>query len=130
IRPETCLPAIGQGAIGIECRKDDGFINNALAQLQDLDTWDAVVAERAFLGRLEGGCQVPIAAHAIVKDGGKKLRLAGLVGSVTGDRIIRDEMEAPVKEGARLGVELAESLLSRGADKILAEVYGRDLKGY
>ncbi len=130
IGPETCLPAIGQGAIGIECRKDDEFINNALAALQHQDTWDAVVAERAFLGRLEGGCQVPIAAHAVVTDGGKKLRMAGLVGSVSGDRIIKDEMEAPVKEGARLGVELAESLLSRGADGILAEVYGRELKGY
>ena len=130
IGPEVCLPAIGQGAIGIECRKDDEFINHALSALQHQDTWDAVVAERAFLGRLEGGCQVPIAAYAVVADGGKKLRMAGLVGSVSGDRIIKDEMEAPVKEGESLGVELAEKLLAGGADSILAEVYGRELKGY
>lgn len=130
IGAEICLPAIGQGAIGIECRKDDEFINKALSSLQDQDTWDAVAAERAFLGKLEGGCQVPIAAYAVVMDGGKKLRLRGLVGSVSGDRIIKDELEAPVKEGAGAGVELAQRLLSKGADKILAEVYGRELKGY
>jgi hydroxymethylbilane synthase len=130
IGADICLPAIGQGAIGIECRKDDEFINRVLSSLQDQDTWDAVTAERAFLGKLEGGCQVPIAAYATVKDGGKKLRLRGLVGSVTGDRIIKDELEAPVKEGAKAGVELAQRLLSKGADKILAEVYGRELKGY
>jgi hydroxymethylbilane synthase len=130
IGPEICLPAIGQGAIGIECRKGDEFINKALSSLQDQDTWDAVTAERAFLRELEGGCQVPIAAYAVVMDGGKKLRLRGLVGSVSGDRIIKDELEAPVKDGAGAGVELAQRLLSKGADKILAEVYGRELKGY
>jgi hydroxymethylbilane synthase len=130
IGPEICLPAIGQGAIGIECRKDDEFINKALSSLQDQDTWDAVTAERAFLKELEGGCQVPIAAYAVVIDGGKSLRLRGLVGSVSGDRIIKNELEAPVKEGAKAGVELARKLLSKGADKILAEVYGRELKGY
>jgi hydroxymethylbilane synthase len=130
IGAEICLPAIGQGAIGIECRKDDEFINKALSSLQDQDTWDAVTAERAFLGKLEGGCQVPIAAYAVVKDGGEKLWLRGLVGSVSGDRIIKDELEAPVKEGSKAGIELAHRLLSKGADKILAEVYGRELKGY
>ena len=90
IGPEICLPAIGQGAIGIECRKDDEFINKALSAFRTRKPGTAVVAERAFLRRLEGGCQVPIAAHAEVTDGGKKLRLGGLVGSVTGDRIIKD----------------------------------------
>ena len=133
IDPEVCLPAIGQGAIGIECRKDDEFMNRTLiAALQHVDTWDAVTAERAFLGRLEGGCQVPIAAHAriIRGDGPERLRLAGLVGSVSGDRIIKDSVEVPVKDGARAGVELAETLLSRGAAGILKEVYGKDVAGY
>ena len=133
IDPELCLPAIGQGAIGIECRKDDEFMNRTLlGVLQHLDTWDAVTAERSFLARLEGGCQVPIAAHAriIRGDGKETLRLAGLVGSVTGDRIIKGSVEVPVKEGARAGVELAESLLSRGAAAILKEVYGKDVAGY
>jgi len=133
IDPETCLPAIGQGAIGIECRKDDEFMNRTLLGcLQHVDTWDAVTAERAFLGRLEGGCQVPIAAHAKVLRGAgpDMLRLVGLVGSVSGDRIIRDSLEVPVKDGAKAGVELAETLLSRGAAAILKEVYGKDVTGY
>ncbi len=132
IDPVTCIPAIGQGAIGIECRVDDGFMNETLSVLQHQDTWDCVVAERALLKRLEGGCQVPIAAHArILREKGKeKLVLVGLVGSVSGDRIIRDSIETSVKDGEKAGVELAETLLSRGAGDILKEVYGRDVTGY
>jgi len=133
IDPEVSLPAIGQGAIGIECRKDDEFMNRVLkGALQHQDTWDAVVAERAFLTRLEGGCQVPIAAHArIIREGSsERLRLVGLVGSVSGDRIIRDSVEVAVKDGEKAGVELAETLLSRGAAEILKEVYGKDVTGY
>ncbi len=127
------LPAIGQGAIGIECRTDDEFINRILmGNLQHQDTWDCVVAERAFLKRLEGGCQVPIAGHArIVREGGnERLVLEGLVGSVSGDVVIRDSVECAVADGEKAGVELAESLLSRGADKILREVYGKEVEGY
>jgi hydroxymethylbilane synthase len=132
IDPEMCIPAIGQGAIGIECRVDDAFMNETLSVLQHQDTWDCVTAERALLKRLEGGCQVPIAAHArILRENGKeKLVLVGLVGSVSGDRIIRDSIEAAVKDGEKAGVELAETLLSRGAGEILTEVYGRDVTGY
>jgi hydroxymethylbilane synthase len=132
IDPEICIPAIGQGAIGIECRVDDGFMNDTLSVLQHQDTWDCVTAERALLKRLEGGCQVPIAAHArILRENGKeKLVLVGLVGSVSGDRIIRDSIESAVKDGEKAGVELAETLLSRGAGEILKEVYGRDVTGY
>lgn len=133
ISPEDCLPAIAQGAIGIECRIDDNFINETLAScLQHQDTWDRVVAERAFLKRLEGGCQVPIAGFAeIFDDGGeRKIRLTGLVGSVSGDRIIRDEIVCGLKDGERAGTELAETLLGRGAGEILREVYGNDVEGY
>jgi hydroxymethylbilane synthase len=132
IDPEICIPAIGQGAIGIECRVDDDFMNDTLSVLQHQDTWDCVTAERALLKRLEGGCQVPIAAHArILRENGKeKLVLVGLVGSVSGDRIIRDSIESAVKDGEKAGVELAETLLSRGAGEILKEVYGRDVTGY
>jgi hydroxymethylbilane synthase len=132
IDPGVCLPAIGQGAIGIECRKDDEFVNRVLSVLQHQDTWDCVVSERAFLKRLEGGCQVPIAAHArIMREGGReRLRLDGLVGSVSGDRIIKDSVEADVKGGEEAGVKLAETLLSRGAGAILREVYGKDVTGY
>jgi len=133
ISPEDCLPAIAQGAIGIECRVDDEFINSALAGcLQHQDTWDRVVAERAFLKRLEGGCQVPIAAYAeiIDGDGERNIRLTGLVGSVSGDRIIKEETVCGIKEGERAGIELAETLLGRGADSILREVYGNEVEGY
>lgn len=132
IDPETCLPAIGQGAIGIECRKDDAFMNDVLSVLQHQDTWDCVAAERALLKRLEGGCQVPIAAYArILREGGReRLRLAGLVGSITGDRIIKDAIESDVSDGEKAGTELAETLLKRGAGEILKEVYGKEITGY
>lgn len=129
IDADISLPAIGQGAIGIECRKDDEFINGVLSVIQHQDTWDCVVAERAFLARLEGGCQVPIAAYAVIRrDGGKDmLELTGLVGSLTGDRIIKDRVVVPVRGGEKAGVELAETLLKKGAGEILSEIYGKEL---
>jgi len=126
---DVCLPAIGQGAIGIECRKDDPFMNGVLEKLQHQDTWDAVLAERAFLARLEGGCQVPIACHATILGGGK-MKITGLVGSINGDKLIRDSVEVSVADGEKAGSELAGTLLSRGAAEILKEVYGRDVTGY
>jgi hydroxymethylbilane synthase len=116
------LPAIAQGAVGIECRKDDEFINSLIEPLNHAETVTCVTAERAFLKKLEGGCQVPIAAHAVL--GGGKLSIEGLVGSVSGDRILKSRKEGKPEDAEALGVALAEELLSQGADKILAEVYG------
>jgi hydroxymethylbilane synthase len=116
------LPAIAQGAVGIECRKDDGFISSLIEPLNHAETVTCVTAERAFLKKLEGGCQVPIAAHAVL--GGGKLSIEGLVGSVSGDRILKSRREGKPEDAEALGVALAEELLSQGADKILAEVYG------
>jgi hydroxymethylbilane synthase len=118
----TSLPAIAQGAVGIECREDDGFINDLIKPLDHPETSICVRAERAMLIRLEGGCQVPIAGHATLKDG--RLELIGLVGSVSGDRIIKDRVEGGPDEAEAMGTELAESLLKQGAAEILAEVYG------
>lgn len=126
LNPEISLPAIGQGAIGIECRVDDLFINKLIKPLNHTETSVCVRAERACLKKLEGGCQVPIAAHARVVN--KKIVMDGLVGSVSGDRIIKDHMEGAPADAEKLGTELAGRLLAKGADKILAEVYGRDLK--
>ncbi len=123
ISPGTSLPAIGQGAVGIECRTGDAFINDLIAPLNHADTSVCVRAERACLKRLEGGCQVPIAAHARIEGG--KIVIDGLVGSVSGDRIVRAHAEGDRKDAETLGTGLAGDLLSRGADKILAEVYGR-----
>lgn len=125
IEPEVSLPAIGQGAIGIECRVDDDFINNLIAPLNHEETSICVRGERACLKKLEGGCQVPIAAHATLNNG--KLSMDGLVGSVSGDKIIKSHIEGNPKDAESLGIKLAEDLLSRGAKEILDEVYGKNL---
>ena len=117
------LPAIGQGALGIECRINDRDINELLEPFDDPETNLCVRAERAFLRRLEGGCQVPIGGHAIIKDG--SLLLEGLVGSVDGKRLIRDRLVGKTQEAEEIGYRLAEILLSKGAEEILAEVYGK-----
>lgn len=119
--PEVSLPAIGQGAVGIECRKQDPRTNGLIAFLLHRETFDTVIAERAFLKKLEGGCQVPIAAYAEIRE--EAIRLRGLVGSVDGKELLRDEIRGDRKDGAGLGTELAERLLAAGADRILEEVY-------
>lgn len=133
---EISLPAIGQGAVGVECRIDDEFINKVIAPLDHPETAVCVKAERAFLKKLEGGCQVPIAAHARTGQRARSaaqqttmdpssLILDGLVGSITGDRIIKGHIEGKTEDAEHLGVALAEDVLSQGAKEILDEVYGR-----
>ena len=117
------LPAVGQGALGIECRLDDEELVTLLAQLDHADSSDRVKAERALNRRLQGGCQVPIAAYALLEDD-DTLWLRGLVGAVDGTQVFRVEGRAPRKDGEKLGRELAEDLLAMGADKVLAEIYG------
>lgn len=122
--PDTlCLPAVGQGALGIECRLNDQELIDLLAPLNHQDSWDRVRAERALNRRLEGGCQVPIAAYALLEDD-DTLWLRGLVGAVNGEEILRVEGRCPRAEGEQLGVRLAEELLDLGADRILADIYG------
>lgn len=122
--PEVCLPAVGQGAVGIECRAGDEKTRALLAPLNDVDTWDRVVAERAMNRRLEGGCQVPIAGYAELNN--DELWLRALVASEDGSEVLRVEGRAERKNGAQLGVELGNQLLAAGADRILAKVYGRE----
>ncbi|MCH8499261.1 MAG: hydroxymethylbilane synthase [Marinobacter sp.] len=117
------LPAVGQGALGIECRLDDKELIAMLAPLNHPDSADRVKAERALNRRLQGGCQVPIAAYAMLEDD-NTLWLRGLVGAVDGSRIFRVEGRAPRQQGEQLGIELAEDLLALGADQVLAEIYG------
>ncbi len=123
ISMEISLPAIGQGAIGIECRTGDEFVNNLIAPLNHSDTSVCVRAERAFLKKLEGGCQVPIAAHA--KLAGGMVIMDGLVGRVSGDRIVKAHIKGRMDEAESLGISLAEDILSKGAKEVLDEVYGR-----
>lgn len=119
--PEISLPAIGQGAIGIECRENDPRINQLIAVLDDPDTHICVEAERAMNNRLEGGCQVPIAGFAVLE--GKQIQLSGLVGRVDGSEILRSAIFGPPHEAGEMGKALAEELLARGADEILEALY-------
>ncbi len=119
---DVSLPAIGQGALGLEGRSNDSFLQELILQLEDAPTRSTVNAERAFLTRLEGGCQVPIAGHAVIKDG--DLFLDGLIASVDGKRYIRQSVSGAIDHAEQLGVELAENLLSAGGGPILQEIYG------
>jgi len=121
IEPEVSLPANGQGAVGIECRINDEVTKALLAPLEHSETRIRVNAERAMNRHLEGGCQVPIGAYALVD--GEQVHLRGLVGAIDGSEILRDEISGHVDDAEKLGVELAKKLLAQGADKILADVY-------
>ena len=123
IDTEICLPAIGQGAVGIECRNDDARVHNLIAPLNDYKTQIRVTAERAMNERLQGGCQVPIAGYAEFEKG--LIMMRGLVGQVDGKKIVRGDIAGPPESAAEMGVVLAEDLLSRGADKILSELYAK-----
>lgn len=117
------VPAIGQGAIGIEARADDEAVSRFLAPLHHLETAQAVEAERSLLRELEGGCQVPIGGHARVL--GEEIELTGLVASLDGERVFRAVMKGPREEAGALGVRLAGKLLDSGAAEVLDEIYGK-----
>ncbi|GAB0150262.1 hydroxymethylbilane synthase [Marichromatium gracile] len=121
IDPVDSLPAIGQGAIGIECRSDDQRVHDLIAPLAHRDTTDRVLAERAMNARLNGGCQVPIGGHAVLD--GDQLTLKGLVGTTDGKRILRAEASGPRAEAEAIGLRVAEDLLGQGAGEILAALY-------
>ncbi len=122
ITPEDSLPAIGQGAVGIECRQDDAGVNARLRALHDEPTSICVRAERAMNHRLQGGCQVPIGGYALLRD--DRLWLRGLVGYPDGSQIISGEISGAPADAERLGITLADDLLARGAGVILQSVYG------
>ena len=121
---EDSLPAGGQGAVGIELRREDERVLELLQALHHEPTAQRVTAERAMNQRLQGGCQVPIACYAEHLAGGERLRLRGLVGKPDGSLLLRAEGEAPVADAGKLGIQVAEALLTQGAAGILAEVYG------
>ena len=115
----TSLPAIGQGVIGIESRTDDHATNQLIAALQDSDTACCVTAERALNRRLEGGCQVPIAGHAVLDQ--DQIWLRGLVGTVDGRQILRAEYRGPRARAEAIGHIVADDLLQQGAADILRQ---------
>jgi hydroxymethylbilane synthase len=121
LEPEQMLPAISQGALGIELRRDDAELFAGLQFLHHPATAIAVAAERAFLLRLEGGCQVPIGAHASLSN--DTITLTGLIAAVDGRRILKETATGPVDQAQALGTALAETLLARGGKAILDAVY-------
>ncbi|HWS88007.1 MAG TPA: hydroxymethylbilane synthase [Pyrinomonadaceae bacterium] len=119
IEQAEMLSAVGQGSLGIETRSDDEEANALVSRLDDPRTRAAVVAERALLRSLGGGCQVPIAAHATVEGG--RLKIQGLVAALDGSRVLRESLEGDAGEAVRAGEELAARLLDRGAGELLRE---------
>jgi len=116
--PDVCIPAVGQGALGIECRSDDQEVVELLSHINDPVTAKAVMAERAFLHKMEGGCQVPIAGYGVVN--GEEVTLHALVGSPDGDVILQEKMTS--SDPVALGVQVANQLLEKGAREILDKV--------
>lgn len=126
------LPAVGQGALGIEVRTEDTAILEAIRPLHDPDTYAATLAERALLRRLEGGCHVPIGALGCLDEGpeGRVLVLEGMVAEPDGSLLIRGARRGKPEEAEAMGVSLAEELLARGAADILARLGGPDRRGW
>ncbi|MGK7929839.1 MAG: hydroxymethylbilane synthase, partial [Microcystaceae cyanobacterium] len=118
IPSEISLHAVGQGALGIECRENDPTVLTVLKVLEDTETRDRCLAERAFLRELEGGCQVPIGVNTVIE--GDNLTLTGMVASLDGKTLIKDTLSAKAVEAESLGVKLAHRLKEAGADQILA----------
>lgn len=119
---EISLPAVGQGAIGIECVTSNDEVRKVIEALNDRETSICITAERAFNAKLNGGCQAPIAGFAQLTETG--LRLRGLVGDLDNGTIIFHEVHGQPEDAEKLGIELADNLLSRGAKEILAKIYG------
>jgi len=122
ISADVMCPAVGQGALAIEVRKGDQQTKTLLAFLNDADTHAAIDCERALLGSMGGGCQVPIGAYAEKR--GERLFLRAMVGRPDGSEILREQAEGT--DGIKLGRETAQTLLKRGGDKILNDVYAQE----
>jgi hydroxymethylbilane synthase len=120
--PEIFIPAVGQGVIAIESRSDDESMLSILKKLDDKETHECITAERAFLRKLEGSCKAPIAAHAIIKS--SQILLVGMVASLDGKKLIKDEILGKIEDAEDIGYNLGELLLAKGADKILKEIIG------
>lgn len=118
---EVSLPATCQGSLGIQIRRDDDATRDLIGIFRHHATEVAVTAERAFLKTLEGGCQVPIAGLALAEGG--RVKMEGLVGTVDGTRIIREQMEGPEEDAGKIGVELANVILDKGGREILSAIY-------
>ncbi|GAB4240506.1 MAG: hydroxymethylbilane synthase [Stanieria sp.] len=123
IPPEISLHAVGQGALGIECREGDDNVLEVLKALEDVDSRDRAWAERSFLRNLEGGCQVPIGVNTSIE--GDTLTLTGMVASLDGLRLIKDSISGERASAEQIGIDLANRLRGMGAGEILAEIFAQ-----
>jgi hydroxymethylbilane synthase len=124
---EISLHAVGQGALGIECRADDIELLSLLKAIEHPHTRDCCLAERAFLRELEGGCQVPIGVNTEIND--NNLSLTGIVASVDGKNLVKDTVNGKAEEAEKLGKELAQRLRAQGAQEILDEIFAQIQRG-
>ena len=120
IPADVCLPAVGQGALAIEARTEDKEVRDMLSFLNDLNTKQATDAERAFLGLLEGGCQVPIGVHADVD--GENIRIEAIIAALDGNTILRDTINGKADDAVSLGQQLGKKMLAAGGQEILASI--------
>jgi hydroxymethylbilane synthase len=124
---DLSLHAVGQGALGIECREDDAEVLELLKALEHIPTAQRCYAERAFLRELEGGCQVPIGVNTILE--GEQLTLTGIVASVDGQKVVKDTVKGNANEAEQLGNELAQRMRQQGAQEILQEIFAQIQRG-
>jgi len=120
IDPEVIMPAVSQGAIAIETRLDDPEVDHLMEKLNHPETWNTIIAERAFLAHLEGGCQVPLGCYSRIENG--ILKMSGFVASVDGKQYIREDISGEITKGAEIGVQLGEKMLKKGALEILNQI--------
>lgn len=118
------IPAVGQGALGLECLEDNYWLLTLLAQLEDRDARVCIQAERSFLRALDGGCQAPIAGHAVFLDE-DNINLQGLVATPNGSQLIRNQKSSDAIYSEKTGVAVANQILAEGGDKILEQIYGK-----
>ena len=120
ISPDVCLPAVGQGALAIEARTADDEVRSMLEFLNDLPTKQSTDAERAFLGLLEGGCQVPIGVHADVA--GEQIKIEAIIAALDGSTVLRDTITGKAEDAVALGQQLGKKMLAAGGQEILAAI--------
>lgn len=120
IDPEIIVPAVSQGAIALEIRMNDPEVELLMQKINHTETWNAIIAERAFLAHLEGGCQVPLGCFSKVENG--LLTMNGFVASLDGKQFINETISGDISKGAELGVQMAEKMLERGAMEILNQI--------
>jgi len=121
IPSEVSLHAVGQGALGIECKSDDKKVLEIINTLEDKPTSQRCLAERAFLRELEGGCQVPIGVNSKIQN--EQICLTGMVASLDGERLIKDQYIGNINDHEEVGKELAKKLKQQGAEEILSEIF-------